>query len=143
MRQNTHNHAIRDKRGWGCGVRGPARFEIKTRDGARNEYTEREEGKEFINLTSSYASRNAVCSSDSPLSFLPFGRNHRSRLSVTRTTFPVAGCMMTTPAPKIKSVAWKMLSGIAGVDLSDSWWIDGGSWDVTISKSSQEIYIPA
>ena len=132
------------------GIKGDGGVVYVVQPGSRSKHemghetnTRREEGKEFINLTSSYASRNAVCSSDSPLSFLPFGRNHRSRLSVTRTTFPVAGCMMTTPAPKIKSVAWKMLSGIAGVDLSDSWWIDGGSWDVTISKSSQEIYIPA
>jgi hypothetical protein len=28
--------------------------------------------------------------------------------------------MITTPAPDIKSVAWKILFGIAAVDLSDN-----------------------
>ena len=73
--------------------------------------------------TSSYASRSAVCSSDSPTSFLPFGKNQRSKISPCSsswycsrrtTTLPVDGWMMTIPAPSIKSCAGHRLSETPG-----------------------------
>lgn len=74
-----------------------------------------------LERTSSYPSLNAVLSSDSPTSFLPLGKNHLPSPFSTTTIFPVDGWMATIPAPSMNSVMWKKLSGIAGVDLSESW----------------------
>jgi hypothetical protein len=48
--------------------------------------------------------------------------------------------MITAPAPSRKSVAWKTLFGTAGVDLSESWWIDGESWSIIEKVARKSTY---
>jgi hypothetical protein len=70
--------------------------------------------------TSSYASRRAHCSSDSPMSLRPRGRNHeRWAVSFTTTTLPEDGWMTTMLAPSTKSCVQKQLFGIDSVEKSE------------------------
>jgi hypothetical protein len=73
-----------------------------------------------VERTSSYASRSAHCSSDSPISLRPRGRNQvLDSVSFTTTTLPEEGWMMTMLAPRRKSCAQKQLSGIGPDESSE------------------------